>query len=356
MIWLQKPHSVSSMNANGRNIHVWKGGPTNKQSFTAIIIYEMQYTLNKKESGIWFIYNECHGLLQLLEFYFVKGSWTNLNILSKFFFGQVSISISVLWLLSWTAYYVVKQLQHYTTEVAALQRKIKQFLCIQRAEFLPGACVCIWVCHKTAVPKRCSLKVNMVQMGHGTWHTGSAVAKLQGWDTVCKNVITDRGSWVQLSGNWNTEKLFFISIYMYIYFSSLQCERAASNLPLLTVLRDVTIALLYKGRLALELSTASEQLPKPKHNLMPNSFLCSMLSLARGKNGRELGTWKLWNTQRLLLHCMPQAHLSGQKSCGGMHLWRRGLLRSQRKGSAPAPVDRCTLLVELLHHHDLMPS
>lgn len=42
------------MNGNGRNIHVWKGGAVNKQSFTVIIIYEMQYTLNKKESGIWF--------------------------------------------------------------------------------------------------------------------------------------------------------------------------------------------------------------------------------------------------------------------------------------------------------------
>lgn len=37
---------------------------------------------------------------------------------------------------------------------------------------------------------------------------------------------------------------------------------------------------------------------------------------------------------------MPQAYLSGQKSCGRMHLWRRGLLRSQSKGSAPAPADR----------------
>ena len=100
----------------------------------------------------------------------------------------------------------------------------------------------------------------MVQMGHGMWHIGSAIAKLQGRDTVCKNVITDSDSWVQPHVNWNTEKLFYVS------FSSLQCERAASILPLLTVLRDVTIALLHKEPLALELSISSEQLPEPKHN------------------------------------------------------------------------------------------
>lgn len=66
----------------------------------------------------------------------------------------------------------------------------------------------------------------------------------------------------------------------------------------------------------------------------------SCATLARGKKGRELDTWKLWNTWRLLLHRMPQAYLSGQKSCGRMRLWRRGLLRSQSKGSAPAPADR----------------
>lgn len=106
----------------------------------------------------------------------------------------------------------------------------------------------------------------MVQMGHGMWHIGTAVAKLQGGDTVCKNVITDSDSWVQPHVNWNTEKLFYVYIYMYISFSSLQCERAASILPLLTVLRDVTIALLHKEPLALELSISSEQLPEPKHN------------------------------------------------------------------------------------------
>jgi len=43
------------MKGNGRNTHVWKGGTVNTQSSSVIIIYEMQYTLNGKGSGIWFL-------------------------------------------------------------------------------------------------------------------------------------------------------------------------------------------------------------------------------------------------------------------------------------------------------------